>query len=229
MGTTLASAILSKASVLLQDATNVRWPVSELFGYLQDGQREVVIHRPEASARSAAVLLTANQTKQTIPSDGISFIQLVRNMGAAGTTPGKAVRLVAREIMDAQNPDWHSATNTVGYVQHYMYSPLDPKNYYVYPKAPATALYVELVYSQVPTLGATSSPIALDDIYASALLDYVMFRAYSKDAEYAMNSQLAAAYYTTFANSIGITTKTSVERNPNVLDSGTNPNVSKRS
>lgn len=228
MATVTVNSIVDKAELLLQDTTNVRWTSAELVDWLNDGQREVVQHKPEASAKNIAVALTANSTKQTLPSDGVSFIRLTRNMGAGGSTPGKAIRIVSREILDAQRPDWHTDASA-GYVQHYIFDPLDPKTYYVYPKAPATSLYVEMVYSAAPTNASAGGTISIDDIYANALLDYIMFRAYSKDAEYAQNAQLAIAYYTSFANSIGLSVKNALERNPNIIDGGNNPNITRRS
>jgi hypothetical protein len=163
-------------------------------------------------------------TKQAIPADGISLIRINRNLGSSGSTPGKAIRIVSREVLDAQNPDWHTDA-AIGYVKHYVYDPLDPRTFYVYPQAPSGSHFVELVYSAAPTAVAAGGVISIDDIYANALLDYVMFRAYSKDAEYAANAQLAVAYYTSFANGIGLQIKNSQQRNPNYLDGGVNPNV----
>lgn len=227
MATVTVQNIVDKAEILLQDTTNVRWSVAELVDWLNYGQREVVLHKPEASAKNESVLLTANSTKQTIPALGLSFIRLTRNMGSNGTTPGRAIRIVSREVLDAQNPDWHTE-GAVGYIKHYTFDPLDPKTFYVYPQAPATALKVEMVYAAAPANAVLNGNISIDDIYANALLDYVMFRSYSKDAEYAQNGQLAAAYYASFANSVGLTIKGSLERNPNLVDGGSNPNVLRR-
>lgn len=227
MATITAQSILDKAGIILQDTTGVRWPVgTEQLGWLNDGQREVVLIRPQASVTNAAVQLTSGATKQTLPATGIMLIDVTRNMGAAGITAGRAIRLVSREVLDAQSPTWHSDTNSDGVIKHFVYDPRDPKTFYVYPKAPATTWYVELVYSSSPsdvsTLGGT---ISIDDIYANALLDYVLYRAYSKDAEYAQNAQLAAAHYAAFQNALGVKTSQEVAQNPNLTAGSFNPNV----
>lgn len=248
MGTTTVSTLIARAQTLLQDTSGVRWPQDELIKWLDDAQREVVLHRPEASASTVPMKLKASTTMQSIPdgttvnstassalSAGVSFIKATRNMGVTGAAAGRAIRIVSREIMDAQNPGWHfdapfstGATVSDG-VKHYIYDPLDPKTFYVYPPAPATAWYIELVYAKKPAaLTTTSNAIAVDDIFANAMLDYTLFRAYSKDAEYAQNAQLAMAYYTAFANAVGLSYSTTQSRNPNVLDGGMNPNVPKK-
>lgn len=227
MSTITAQSIIDRASTLIQDATNVRWPQEEILKYLNDGQREVVLMKPEASVINASVLLTASATKQTIPAAGIMLIDVTRNMGSAGSTAGDAVRVVSREVLDAQRTSWHSDA-AVGKIKHYMFDSRDPKTFYVYPQAPATAWYVELVYSSSPgdiasaADGAHTGTLNIDDIYANALLDYVLYRSYSKDAEYAQNGQLAVAHYQAFANSLGVKTQNEIARNPNaIINAGT--------
>lgn len=226
MGTILASAIISKAGILINDTTNVRWTQPEMLGWLNDGQREVVLLKPSASVTNQSIQLTASATKQSIPTGGIMLIDVTRNMGNGGSTPGNAIRIVSREVLDAQVPTWHSDTNTVGMIQHFTFDPRDPKTFYVFPKAPATAWWVEVIYSSPPVDCATvSSTIGIDDIYANALLNYVMYRAFSKNSEYAQNQQLATAAYQAFVQGIGAKVSAEQGNNPNLTATPFNPNV----
>ena len=227
MATIQVNNLVSRAATLIQDATNIRWPTSELIDWLNDGQREIVLLKPQASVKNESVALTTGATKQTIPAAGVMLIDVARNMGAAGSTPGDAIRVTSREVLDAQKPTWHSDANTDGKIKHYMFDPRDPKTFYVYPKAPATAWYVEVIYSASPTDCSAGGTIQIDDIYANALLDYVLYRAYSKDAEYAQNAQLAVAHYQAFSNSIGVKTQNELAQNPSTIVTGFNPNVPK--
>ena len=60
------------------------------------------------------------------------------------------------------------------------------------------------MYSASPTdLANTSAVISVDDIFANAIVDYVLFRAYQKDSEYAGNAQRAGTHYQLFTASIG--------------------------
>lgn len=220
-----ASTIISRVETVLQDTTNVRWPKAELVQWFNDGQREIVLFKPESSVTNTTLSLTTNNTKQTLPSNAIRLIDVIRNMGSGGATPGRSVRLVNREVLDAQRPTWHSETGAA--VLHYMFDARDPRTFYVYP-APASTLHLELVYSVAPTDvtesgGVVSGNLALDDIYANAVVDFILYRAYTKDSEYAGNANRAVAHYTAFANSIGIRTKTDLDRSPNANSVG-NPN-----
>lgn len=199
MPTITARRIIERASILMQDTTNVRWPQDELLKWLNDGQREVVVYRPSAFAKTSVVALAAG-TKQTLPADGTALLGVVRNMAADGVTPGTAIRPVTREILDAQIPDWHTMAS-VASVKHYIYHPANTQTYWVYPPSNGTGK-AEIVYAAVPVDVTIDQVISVDDLYMSALLNYIMFRAYSKDAEYASNAQLATAYYQAFVGQL---------------------------
>lgn len=221
-----AQSIIRRAVETLQDNTSVRWPVPELVRYLNDGQREVVLYRPDAMVTSTTHTLTVG-TKQTLPANGSKLIDVRRN--AAASSAKKAVRQVNREILDAQLPGWHALTPSVD-ILHFTYDPRDPKVFFVYPPATSTA-QLEIVYSAYPTdvsepadgslYNSVVGDISLPDIYGNVLQDYVLYRAYSKDSEYAGNAARAQAYYAAFANALGIEIKATVAVSPNTAG---NPN-----
>lgn len=224
MGTITASTVISKAQIILQDTTGVRWPSdTELLGWLNDGQREVMVFKPNANVKNIAVQLVAG-TKQSLPTDGVQLIDVVRNMGTDGATAGRAIRIVMREILDAQLPEWHSATANAT-TKHYIYSVLDPKNYYVYPPQPSSSRgYVELIYGAVPTDATINGTIQIDDIYQNVLVDYILYRAYSKDTEYAADANRAAAHQQAYLASLTGKMKIEGAVNPNVT-APANPNT----
>lgn len=205
---TTGANLLARIEATLQDTANVRWTEAELLNYINDGQREIANLKPDATALHANVHLGTG-TKQSIPTDGLKLLNVVRNMsGTAGSsTGGRAIRLVSWDILDTQDPDWHNPTvtgdATHGTIpKHYLFDENDPLNFYIYPGIAGNA-YVELVYSQRPTdLANTSATIAVPDNYSNALIDYALFRAFTKDAENAGNSQRAGAHYQTFTVSV---------------------------
>ena len=205
---TTGANLLSRVEAILQDTANVRWTEAELLNYINDGQREISNLKPDATALHSNVQLVTG-TKQAIPTDGLRLLSVVRNMSDAsgGATGGKAIRLVARDILDTQEPSWHDPTVTGDAThgttpKHFMFDENDPLNYYVYPGVAGNA-YVEIIYSQRPTdLANTSATIAIPDNYSNALIDYCCFRAFMKDAEFAGNQQRAGAHYQTFTVSV---------------------------
>lgn len=210
---TAVNDIIDRAELILQDITNVRWTATELINWLNDGHREVVLIKPEANTTNESVQLTSG-TKQTLPSGGICLLDIIRNMGSNGTTPGNAIRLVDRRILDDQVPGWHSETASA-VTKHFMFDERDPTHYYVYPQSDGTN-YIEVVYSSAPTTVAAGENISIPDIYANALIDYILYRAYSKDADYAENSQRAVAHYQAFTVSLGAKNSAESTNDPNL-------------
>tara|TARA_Y100000389_G_scaffold67154_2_gene63402 strand:+ start:6231 stop:7121 length:891 start_codon:yes stop_codon:yes gene_type:complete len=279
--TVTIESILDRVQTTLQDTTGVRWPVSaELELWVNDAQREIALIKPDASAKNETVILVAG-TKQEIPATGNRLLKIIRNMSAAdgngARTGGRSVRLVAREVLDSQTPDWHNPTVSGDaahgdIIKHFVYDEANPRCYYVYPGVDATPnAFLEIVYSANPELvtsgkGLTAwaaatftydaaSPIykvhnnvkyilkattassgdepgttdgnahwtkiaktVLDipDIYANAIMNYVLYMAYSKDADFAANAARSQSHYQQFATAV--TSK-------NVIDTITSPNA----
>ena len=210
MGTLTETNLLARIRDTLQDTTSVRWSDAELRRYINDAQREIVNFIPEASAKTANVALVVG-TRQTRPTEGLRLIKITRNMSDAsgGATGKRAVRLVNVDILNAQDPDWHDPTATGSSthgttVKNYVFDDDDPRVFYVYPGASSTSTFLGIVYSKSPTdLTTGSSTIDIDDTYANAIIDFVLYRAYLKDAEYAGNAQRAGTHYQLFQASIG--------------------------
>jgi hypothetical protein len=194
----------------------------ELQGWLNDSYRETVNLRPDANTATGefTCVAGARQVVTTTFSSALRVIEVVRN--TAVTSAKGAVRLVNRRMLDDQRRNWYAEAPTVD-IQHYMYDPRLPKEFLVYPPA-STAARLEVVYSSVPlahTLTeaqlinpATVDVIRIDDSYFNALLDYVLYRAYSKDAEYTSNAQRAVAHYQAFQNALGVSAQTNAASQP---------------
>lgn len=202
-----ALSILKRVVDQLMDATNVRWSAAELVRYLNDGQKEILIYRPDATGTTLTVNLAAG-AKQMLPEGAFKLLDVVRNTG--GTKA--AVRKIDQKLLDAQLPEWYNgSTSTV--VKHYMYDVRDPRVFYVYPPA-AVGAAIEVFYSVYPTaiaepaVGAAyttvSGDISVNDFYSNALIDYVLFRAFAKDAEFGGNAARAQAHYAAFQNGVGV-------------------------
>lgn len=206
MATTKVVDVLDRAGIILQDNTNVRFPKEELLKFFNDAQKEVVLHRPDAK------MVNTNYdcidgSKQTLPSAALRLIEVVRNVG------GRAVTQVQKRILDESLPNWHETVATTNKIEHFIYDPADPKNFYVYPKGANGTHSLEIVYSSSPPEISVSNfatdvqVISLDDVYANCILDYVLYRSYQKDSEFAGNAQRAMMHYQSFANALGVKTQ----------------------
>ncbi|NBS71209.1 hypothetical protein EBT31_20220 [bacterium] len=145
-------------------------------------------------------------------------------MGTTGTTPGRAIRIISREILDNFNPNWHTATATAE-VRNYMYTNQDQLAFYVYPPNTGTQR-IEINYSTQPTdLTSESEVIPLFDLFQSALVDYILYRACSKDAEYAPGVQLSQSYLSTFVAAVEGKTQIEITNDPSRSLNPPNPAI----
>lgn len=224
MATVKVVEVVSRAQTLLQDSTGVRWPVLELQGWLNDSYREAVNLRPDANTQTGEFVCVggARQVLTNTFASATRLIEVVRNT-AVSSAKG-AVRLVSRRVLDDQRRNWYAETQSVN-IQHYMFDPRLPKEFLVYPPATSDAR-LEVVYASVPVAHAlteaqllnpsTAEVIHLDDSFANALLDYVMYRAYSKDTEYAANAQRAVAHYQAFQTALTGSAQSNAASQPGV-------------
>ena len=198
--------IIRRAQVLLQDATGVRWPAAELVGYLNEGQRQLATARPSESSvvRDYAM---ADGAEQALPDD--AFLLLDVNHNSTGRY--RAITKVERKTLESVARDWIGKKPTDATV-HYMYSELEPDVFYVYPPgmAGASLKATFAVYPQDvgeptgPTWADVAGATGLAARWDAALLDYVLYRAWSKDAEYAANEQRASAHLGMFTTSVSV-------------------------
>lgn len=205
--------INTKATQLLQDATNIRWTKTEMLGWINSAQREILIYKPNANPTLGTITAVAG-SKQALPAGGIQLLEVVRNMGTGGATPGKAITNIDRNILDRTIPGWHAITPVAASVgaDHYAFDPRFPTTFYVYPPVAVNSTF-EAIWSALPT-DLTGNDTAIvgsifNDLYETVILDYVLYRAYSKDSEFTGNAQRAATHYQAFIGAL--TGKTQAE------------------
>lgn len=203
--TTTAKSIIERAQVALQDQDGVRWPAGELVQHLNDGQRAYLEKRPDQKTSTSAVALAAG-FMQSLPATAASLIDIHNN--ATGRMRG--ITKVETAQLDAVLPSWRAATPSAEVV-HFMHDLREPRVFRVYPPAAAGAsvLMTQALYpADLPAPAgdawtAVTGNLDLPDHAADAVLNFVLFKAYSKDAEFGGNSQLAAGYLALFNAAIG--------------------------
>jgi len=211
------TSVLTEATDILLDSGMTRWTQAELIRWLNAARREIAIFRPDIYSVTYVATLVAG-TKQTIPADGNGFLDATRNIASNGTTAGRAVRIIEREILDAHRPDWHTET-AASAVKHFMFDEREPRTFYVYPPVVA-GTNLEIKYSKTPVELINSDSLNEDELYSSAIVDYILYRAFSKDAEYTGNMARATTHYAAFANALGVGLKNKLVASPNTANIG---------
>lgn len=207
--------IAFRVATLLNDTSSVRWTAPELVAWMNDGAKAIVANAPDANSVTMEITLAAG-VKQSLSAIAelsaltpYQLLEITRN--TALTSSGGVVRQVTRTILDAQVPNWPTATASVDVV-HFIYDPRVPYAFYVYP--PATALAkVEATVALLPadvavpsgTLwSAITGSVGINQVYVSALVDYICYRAFMKDATVEGTVSRAMAYYKSFADAVGL-------------------------
>ena len=203
--TAQAQYTIHQAALLLQDVSGIRWPAPELVAHLNDGQRAIMEVRPDATALSADITLVAGHQQTLAP--GVNAL-----LGITRNTAGRqrAIRQVERSMLDAVEMNWTSGTQKPEVI-HFCHDLRKPREFIVYPPVLA-GTKVEAVQSMYPadlptpagpTFSSVTGLLSVADTYANALLHFVLFRAWSKDAEFGGNAGLAQSHYALFKAGLG--------------------------
>lgn len=184
---TTAKQVIDSAVEVLHDDAGVRWPRADLLGYLNDGQREVLLYRPDASTALVNHTLAAGFL-QTLPAQAIRLMDVKCNVS------GRACKLAKRDSLDDQRPSWRTDPSSAT-IKAWTYDERDPKRFEVWPPATAFASLRLLISVPPADVLSESAAISLDDMYKGPLVSYIIHRAYLRDSEDAAMESLSQGMY----------------------------------
>lgn len=209
-GTDIKNAVLE---ILEDSEAQVTYGDSQILRWVNDAQRAIVSVRPEANPVRVVKQLTANDSRQTI--DGIWLLDVVRNMGSDGATPGRSLRHVSRETLTEVDNSWTTDTGATT-VKEWSFDMRTPTVFYVYPRPHASvAVYLELYQSENPTeLSDLSDDLSLDDVYAPAITEWALYRFFSRDSEQTPSLARAQMHLQVFQSLLGAQTTRFAQSSP---------------
>ena len=119
-----------------------------------------------------------------------------------GATPRlkfrKAAAATLTATLDRFMPGWMKGP-TASTVKHWM-DDQQPDTFYVYPAQNSTPAKVVITHSFTPPALTANGTLGVRDIYQAAIENYILFRAFSKDAEPA-SAERAVAFAKAFYES----------------------------
>lgn len=218
MATVKVVDIITRAQTLLLDTTATRWAAVELQYWLNDSYREILNLRPDSNSQTGTFTCVAGYRQNLITTFAPTanrLLEVISNKAALSTK--QRVRLVTRQSLDSDRPGWYNEQDSIN-TQLYVYDPRFATEFLVYPPAKTTT-QLEVVYNTIPTphtltandlppiSSASTEVIKISDSYANAILDYILYRAYTKDSDQQSNASRAVAHYQAFQNGLGIKTQ----------------------
>lgn len=214
--TVLVKDVLLRASVLLNDSSPqfTGYSEREMVNALNDAQLAVFKYLPSAGSRVDSIKLVpgSRQSIESIPAAscipgdgstpsapilGMQLLDVIRNMGEDGETPGAPIRPTTREVLDVNSRNWHATTGTE--IRSSIFNPQAPRYFYVYPSpAAGSDVWVEIAYTAQPTRipntgtpgnelygadGASTTLIGVTDDMVEELVNYVVARCLLRAGE----------------------------------------------
>ncbi|WP_027184454.1 DUF6682 family protein [Desulfovibrio inopinatus] len=200
----IAEDILVRAGRMVSDTERVRWTDADWLEFVSDGQRQIALMRPDSASVIETIALVPG-SRQTIPEIGLRLLDVIRNMGESGQIPGTPISSVKRGMLDSFDRYWHVVPGPMS-VRHFAFDDRTPRHFFVYPAIPFEgSVYVEVAYSRTPPeCSATTATLALADIYAVPLLEFVLYRAYASEQESTVAEAKAAVHLERFYASLNI-------------------------
>jgi hypothetical protein len=217
-----ASDVINRVRILLND-DGTRWPNSELFYWISDAQRLIGIVRPDSTSANEVVTLAAG-TRQSIPSSSYRLLDVLHNIGSDGVTIGRAIKLTDRDQLETQDPYWHTKPQKAE-IRQYIYDPRVPASFFVTPPAKVNTKIEIVTQKATADITALNDNLSLMDIYFEVVVNYVMYRAYSKDNEYSANSANANNYLQLVMTTLGLKTMKDVAASPALNTKAGQPDV----
>lgn len=196
---TLASTILDEVNIVLNDTNFIRWPKAELVKYFNAAREALTLRRPDAVTEDTEFTCVSG-TKQTGPADMHRLLDVPFNID------GVAIRgPYERKILDDTRPEWRTTKDEPA-AQVFMYDERNPKTFNLYPGVAAGAK-VNIVYTKmlvaIVEADLTTATTEIDEVWDNSLIDWILYKCYSKDSEYTANSNRAQMHLNAFRTAIG--------------------------
>jgi len=212
--------VMQEASLILQDDQFTRWPLATLNLFINGALREILLHKQNAFAQTVQLPLVPG-SRQEMPDEYPILLRITRNLvttdtQASGNPSMSQVTLVTRQMMDAVDPFWSdpSFSKPTARVKHFMFDAAQPDHFYVYPPNNGAGVVEAVVAAEPPRIAAPVSGqenleswitvVPIKESYRQAVIDYVLFRAFSMDLDIPNIAQRAMMHRQAFSEALGI-------------------------
>lgn len=218
--------IIDRVTTLYNDKDFVRVTRNQYLQFVDDALTQLVLSRPDSHVKTEVVKLVPG-TRQLIPADGLSLIDIYVNKIADISPEGEVTFLngppvfqVERKDLDYFN-DWQSAgvaTTTTdtnnGNIKEYAYDTRSPRTFWVSPYVGTNiAAHIEMDYSHsIPAYASMpdqwyailNKDVPVNEVFRGPIINYVLYLLYSTDSTSANDRVIAQRYEGSFYQGLGL-------------------------
>jgi hypothetical protein len=207
----LASLPVNEVATILNDmepgSEHLRWPVPELLNYLSEAINAVVQGKPALFVAVVQLPLAPGST-QRLPEDYSRILDIHFNVNADGTEGPNVLPGVYNLQQAFQKPGCPSSalievfSAYPGSERYFWVDPPVPRNLSYTPKVEALVMLAPQPVTSIdqPIVFPGASP----QLYQSALVDWMLYRCYSKDQESATSFERSQAHFKAFQQYVGM-------------------------
>ncbi|MES2662263.1 MAG: DUF6682 family protein [Pseudomonadota bacterium] len=185
------------ATVLDDLDDHLVYSTDNLQNAITEAEVAIVALRPDASLEVQNYICVSG-VAQKIASTYNRILGIPRNKN------GRAIRLVQRESLDAANPNWVTiAASAV--IKEVMFDDRAPLEFFVYPPAKAGVEIEVHASKNQPIYDFNTNPnLIINDIYKPHVIEYALYRLFSRDGDNTPNPQRAMNHLANFQNLMGL-------------------------
>lgn len=152
MSTYTVGSVIDICRKKILDEAKVDFDDAEMLNLFNLTGRLMVTLQPKVHTRIRTLKMQPGnkQMLSASPPVGLEVLDVVRNMGTDGLTPGRSIRATDRAFITRYVPTFSTDTaNTDGSIWDWWPIPEYPEQFYVHPKSDGTG-YIEVEQAEVP-------------------------------------------------------------------------------
>ncbi len=216
----LAGVILSVSTSPLNDQepgfTYVRWSITDLTDYLNQGLIEICNYRPDAFMSTQEVTLVAGSQQALSVATGARLLKSIDANGPSSLCPGSPI---TEYDLNLSRTFYKASCGFTGGVSNYRvlgyaYDAKNPQVFYVSPPVPdgntafVTGTFVvepdQYIYSTGSGTWTPSNDLTLDQQYLTLLRYFIAAKAFEVDTESTSSQAESQGLYKKFYNGLGV-------------------------
>ena len=199
----LISDCVNEARGILNDRDNssgsYRITDADMVDYANAGLGVIAVQRPDLFSNIGTIPLVAGYI-QSAPAGSLRFMEVF------GVIGGRVSKECEQRDLDTYNINWPN--DAAGPTQNWVRHPRNPNMFFVYPPPDAATIAVGLhgEWSASPGILTMTSPLPIPDAYKPILVEWMVFRAESRDDEY-VSQPRAILFMEAFKSNLGVSEK----------------------